>query len=79
MNATFTQEDLDPGYASVLITRKAGDTASYEAGDSSAVGKSSSQAYRCKYGNGQRSRRPEAIQRTAVEDVDHRHTLRTRV
>ena len=39
MRAEFDQNDLDPGYARVTLTREDSDTGFYEDGDGIAIGK----------------------------------------
>ena len=63
MRAEFDQNDLDPGYARVTLTREDSDTGFYEDGDGIAIGKYTGNTceYLCAAGDGRWGGSPESL------------------
>ena len=73
MRAEFDQNDLDPGYARVTLTREDSDTGFYEDGDGIAIGKYTGNTceYLCAAGDGRWGGSPESLKLEKTE----RHLL----
>ena len=73
MKAEFDQNDLDPGYARVTLTREASDAAFYEDGDGIAIGNLVGNGvceYLCAAGNGRWGGSPEMLKLEKPPVVD---------